>query len=128
MTQPPELTLEIYASSNPIDYEVDDCLDWPPRPILPIKTSGRPLAHFTVLPCWIFHKADPDPWPSLLHGHHNERPLKLDAITGFIYNIHTRKHVQSLRPKALLPIQTKLMTSKDFADRARALIQSPRLV
>jgi hypothetical protein len=70
----------------------------------------------------MFHKNDPDPWPSLLHGHHNEKPLKLDAITGFIYKIHTRKHVQSLRPKALLPIQRQLMMSKDFGDRVLALI------
>jgi hypothetical protein len=114
--------LEIYASSNPIDYEVADCPDWPRPPEPPKTKSGRPLATLIVRPYWVFHKTDTDPWPSLLHGHHSEKPLKLDAITGFIYHIHTRKHVQSLRLKALFPIQKQLRMSKDFGDRALVLI------
>jgi hypothetical protein len=58
----------------------------------------------------------------MLHGHHNERPLKLDAITGFIYSIQTRKHVQSLRRRELERVQLAPMSSKDFGDRARALL------
>jgi hypothetical protein len=106
---------------------------WPPLPSPPLpqlspeekaerdRTMLR-ASFLIVLPCWVFHKNDPDPWPSLLHGHHNERPLKLDAVTGFIYSIHTREYVQRLRPKALLPIQMTLLASKDFGHRARSLI------
>jgi hypothetical protein len=124
--------VEISASTDAYDYEIEDSPYWPPpapppRPKLsPEEEAERErilsCPAYIVLPCWIFHKNDPDPWPSRLHGHHNERPLKLDAVTGFIYSIKTRERVQTLRPKELMRIQLSLMNSKDFADRARALI------
>jgi hypothetical protein len=126
--------LEIEASTDPSNYEIADSPYWPPpTPPPPPKLSpeeeeaervriSRPVAALVVWPCWIFHKNDADPWPSKLHGHHNERPLKLDAVSGFIYSIQTREHVQTLRPKELMRIQMALITSKDFGDRARALI------
>lgn len=122
--------LEIAASTDASDYLVSDTEFWPPPPppaLTPeeqarIEEFMRGAACLIVLPCWIFHKNDVDPWPSMLHGHHNQKPLKLDAITGFIYRIQNRKHVQTLRPKALLPIQMKLISSKDFSERAYSLI------
>jgi hypothetical protein len=127
--------LEISASTDPSDYELEDSPYWPPPPPpLPAELSpeekaerdrnSRSVVFLIVLPCWIFHKNDADPWPSKLHGHHNERPLKLDAISGFIYNIKTREHVQTLRQRELVRIQIALMKSKDFGDRARALVGS----
>ena len=128
--------LEIIASTAASDYEIVESPYWPPPPKPPAPPLSpeeqaqhderiRGASFLIVLPCWVFHKNDPDPWPSTLHGHHSERPLKLDAITGFIYNIKTREHVQSLRQKALLPIQTKLLASKDFGERARSLLTVP---
>jgi hypothetical protein len=125
--------LELSASTDPFDYEIKDSPHWPPpappprpEPIPKEETAERDRtfghAAYIVLPCWVFHKNDADPWPSRLHGHHNERPLKLDAISGFIYNIKTRQHVQTLRPKELMRIQMALVNRKDFGDRARALI------
>jgi hypothetical protein len=124
--------LEITASTEPSDYEWDAPEYWPPTPPPPLSAEQqaerdrimRNSAALVVRPCWIFHKNDADPWPSRLHGHHNERALKLDAISGFIYSIQTRKHVQSLRRRELERIQYALLASKDFADRARGLIQS----
>lgn len=123
--------LEITASTEPLDYEWDAPEYWPPIPPPALSAEQqaerdrtmRNCAALIVWPCWIFHKNDADPWPSRLHGHHNERALKLDAITGFIYSIQTRKHVQSLRNRELERIQCALLASKDFADRARELIQ-----
>jgi hypothetical protein len=62
--------------------------DWPPKDRPSKPTAPSHLSRTTVLPlyvppCWRFQKNDPDPWPSLLHGHHSWKPLKLDAITGF---------------------------------------------
>jgi hypothetical protein len=127
--------LEIEASTDPSDYEIENSPHWPPPlPPPPPKLSPeqeaerarqlRGVAYLIVLPCWVFHKNDADPWPSRLHGHHNERPLKLDAVTGLIYSIKTREHVQTLRPRELMRIQVALINSKDFADRARVLIGS----
>jgi hypothetical protein len=124
-----ERPLEIEASEYADDYEVLDSPYWPPPPPPELSPEERerlmgepPVAALIVLPCWIFHKNDADPWPSRLHGHHNQRPLKLDAITGYIYSIRTREHVQTLRRKSLIPIQTTLLASKDFGARARSLI------
>jgi hypothetical protein len=125
--------LEIQASEDPSDYEIENSPYWPPPAPPPwSKLSSedeadkvrpsRPVAFLVVMACWIFHKNDADPWPSILHGHHNERPLKLDAITGFIYEIKTRRHVQTVRSRELARIQMELMNSKDFGDRARALL------
>jgi hypothetical protein len=52
----------------------------------------------------------------MLHGHHNERPLKLDAITGFVYSIRTREHVQSLEPIGLL---MRISLSRNLVEAAR---------
>jgi hypothetical protein len=120
--------LEIYSTESLFDYEVESFEFWPPEPSSSL-TAGQQAeieghAALIVRPCWIFHKNDADPWPSTLHGHHNERPSKLDAINGFIYNIHTRKHVQTVRQHELARIQAALFASKDFGERARALIVS----
>jgi hypothetical protein len=116
-------SLKIIASSDPNDYEIVGSPHWPlpPSPKRP-PPGGKPLAYLIVRACWIFHKNDPDPWPSMLHGHHNEQPLKLDALNGFIYDIQSRGHVQTLKRKVLLPIQRQLLRSKDFGDRARTLM------
>jgi hypothetical protein len=112
--------LEIEASESQKDYEFTS--EWPPPVQRRRKRRDPNLLYLTVRPVWIFHKSDADPWPSLLHGHHNQRPLKLDAITGEIFNIHSRKCVQKLKSKELARIQAQLFSSKDFAQRAEALI------
>jgi hypothetical protein len=71
---------------------------------------------------WEFHKADVDSWPSLLHGHEYAKALKLDAITGQIYDAVTRKFVFSLKPKHLEIVQDELRASKDFAEKVAQLI------
>lgn len=71
---------------------------------------------------WEFHKTDPDPWPSLLHGHHSEKPQKLDAVTGKIYDIVTREHVATLKARELAALQAELRSHKDFAEKAAGLL------
>jgi hypothetical protein len=76
---------------------------------------------------WEFHKADADQWPSPLHGHNVERPyLKIDAISGAVYDINTRQKVDQAKPRALQQIQTVLLASKDFKDQAGKLFPSEK--
>ena len=71
---------------------------------------------------WDFHKTDADPWPSRLHGHDYQKGLKLDAVTGNVYDVGTRQCCKKLKPKHLLEIQEKLRKSKDFAPLVQQLI------
>lgn len=71
---------------------------------------------------WRFHKSDADHWPSPLHGHDYEKKLKLDAITGDIYDTATRHKCKKLRSKDLVVIQSKLRESNDFVDKVNQLI------
>jgi hypothetical protein len=71
---------------------------------------------------WDFHKADADPRPSLLHGHDCDKGLKLDALTGAIYDVATRQRCKTLKPKTLRSIQDELRASKDFKDKVIALV------
>lgn len=73
---------------------------------------------------WNFHKTDKDRWPSLLHGHDYEKNLKLDAITGEIYDVTTRKEVGTLNGKKLAQVQGRLRQSKDFTDLVAQLIDN----
>lgn len=73
---------------------------------------------------WEFHKTDPDPWPSLLHGHEYEKNLKLDAITGKIYDVATRQRCKRIKDTDLAEIQDILRRSKDFSDKVVALIDN----
>ena len=66
---------------------------------------------------WNFHKNDPDHWPSNLHGHDYDKGVKLDALTGNIYDVGTREHRMKLSQKELDRIQQELRNSKDFADK-----------
>ena len=63
---------------------------------------------------WDFHKSDADPWPSLLHGHDYDKGLKLDAITGQVYDVVTKTCCKVLKEKDLKAIQDALRKSKDF--------------
>ena len=60
---------------------------------------------------WIFHKTDKDD-ALILHGHCVEKPLKLDGLTGEIYDIKTDQRVARLDAKEL----SKLHNSKKFQE------------
>jgi hypothetical protein len=109
----------IHVSDDPDDYEFEG--EWPPTPRAAPAWLWENFCPLIVLARWKFHKTDVDPWPSLLHGHHSQRPLKLDAITGEIFNIHTRERVQKMKPRELARVQAELLDSKDFSERARSL-------
>jgi hypothetical protein len=66
---------------------------------------------------WRFHKTDPDDWPSKLHGHDYEKHLKMDALTGDIYDVGTRHRCKTLRKKELSRIQDVLKASDDFTGK-----------
>jgi len=71
---------------------------------------------------WVFHKADTDFWPSALHGHEYSYNLKIDALTGDIYNATSRKLVGKIKGQRLAELHLKLRESKDFSDRVAQLI------
>ncbi|MCB9984645.1 MAG: hypothetical protein H6864_03030 [Micavibrio sp.] len=71
---------------------------------------------------WRFHKNDPDHWPSLLHGHEYDKNLKLDALTGKIYDVATKQCCSRLSKKKLSFIQSKLRSSPDFLDLVTNLL------
>lgn len=76
---------------------------------------------------WRFHKNDADEFPSPLHGHDYERGLKLDAITGKIFDTSTKNHCETLKSKALLEVQTALRASADFTDKVGRYLPPPPL-
>jgi hypothetical protein len=63
---------------------------------------------------WRFHKKDADDWPSRLHAHDYEKNLKLDALTGDVYDAATRHRCKKLSTKALARIHAELWVSADF--------------
>ena len=71
---------------------------------------------------WRFHKNDPDRWPSSLHGHDYEKNLRLDALTGDIYDTGTRRRCMKLSTKELARIHSALRESPDFAERITELL------
>jgi hypothetical protein len=71
---------------------------------------------------WDFHKTDVDTWPSPLHGHDYDKNLKLDAVTGNVYDVVTRQCCKTLKPDHLKTIQSTLRTSKDFEAIAKDLL------
>lgn len=76
---------------------------------------------------WQFHKTDTDTWPSPLHGHHSVEPIKLDALTGYLWKIPERKLVGSLKPKELERIQRDLLRSKDLGEKSRLYLPTDRV-
>lgn len=71
---------------------------------------------------WKFHKNDADEWPSPLHGHDYDKGLKLDAITGEIYDVGTRQRCKTLKSRDLQAVQSNLRESKDFKDAVSTLV------
>jgi len=71
---------------------------------------------------WKFHKTDADHWPSELHGHDYEKGLKLDVLTGDIYDVGTRQLCKRLKASQLLIVQSELRASADFSDTINRLI------
>jgi hypothetical protein len=74
---------------------------------------------------WSFHNSDADNWPSAIHGHDYDKHLKLDVLTGKIYDAGTRQLCKKLTTAGLKAIQDELRGSKDFRDRVVALIDMP---
>jgi hypothetical protein len=73
---------------------------------------------------WKFHKSDADNWPSPLHGHDYDKGLKLDAITGDIYDVGTRARCKTLKVGDLQAVQDELRASKDFKEAVASLIDN----
>lgn len=107
----------------------------PPPVLLTLETSEDSIGEkFTVLSfliekeikagnyIWKSHKTDADKWPSPLHGHEYEKNLKLDAITGEIYEVATKARHATLKSKDLKYIQNELRASKDFKGPVTELI------
>lgn len=112
----------------------------PPEPVLTIETRDVAIDKAFDVPrllveklvkrkghVWDFHKTDADPWPSRLHGHDYEKGLKLDAITGDIYDVATRARCKTLKKKELRVVQAELRACKDFKDLVNQLIDQPRI-
>ena len=74
---------------------------------------------------WEFHKSDVDPWPSMFHGHDYEKGLKIDVLSGAIYDVGTRQLCKRVKRSALREIITELRASKDFRDRVVEMIDEP---
>jgi hypothetical protein len=72
---------------------------------------------------WIFHKTNTDQWPSAFHAHDYEKHLKLDAVTGNIYDAYTRQCCKTLSSKALEKVHDKLRESRDFTSRITELLK-----
>jgi hypothetical protein len=108
--RPPETSLQIKTSEDSI-AEVFDVVR-----LLTEKTVKRSGY------IWQFHKLDADIWPSPLHGHDYDKALKLDAITGDIYDVGSRQICKRLRLIDLKAIQDELRGSKDFRGRVLMLI------
>jgi hypothetical protein len=71
---------------------------------------------------WVFHKSDADHWPSALHAHDYDKNMKLDALTGDIYDAATKQLCAKLKAKKLEEIHRELRQSKDFADKIAQLL------
>jgi uncharacterized protein YfkK (UPF0435 family) len=71
---------------------------------------------------WKFNKTDADQWPSALHAHDYDKNLKLNALTGDIYDASTRQRCKRLSTKELDRIHDELRKSKDFAARITDLL------
>lgn len=71
---------------------------------------------------WRFHKNDADNFPSPLHGHDYERGLKIDALTGRIFDASTKNHCETLNSEGLDKLHRELMGSADFKDKLEQLL------
>lgn len=106
---PADLTVKLPEDSIAEEYEV-------PRFFTErlVKAAGY---------VWVFHKSDVDPWPSLLHGHEYEHGLKLDALTGNVFDVGTREKCMLLKQKDLDIVQSNLRSSKDFKEKLAKLLR-----
>lgn len=91
-----------------------------PLPVLRFLTEKEIRAGGYV---WNFHKSDADNWPSALHGHDYEHRLKLDVLTGHIYDAVNRQHYASLKKRELAIVRAQLRASKDFAEKIASLLR-----
>jgi hypothetical protein len=83
-------------------------------------TSPQFLAEFTTSVhghTWSFHKSDRDAWPSVFHGHDYQNKLKVDVLTGNVYDAVTKSYRHKLSYKDLKHLRAELKSSKDFSDK-----------
>jgi hypothetical protein len=107
---PPLSALEVATSEDEIEEEFDV-----PRFLIEKVVSADGYV-------WKFHKTDVDPWPSALHGHDYENGLKIDALTGEIFDVASRQRCKKLNRKALSRLQRELRKNKDLKVRAEACL------
>ncbi|PZP56506.1 MAG: hypothetical protein DI586_03405 [Micavibrio aeruginosavorus] len=112
--------LKIHAEKEPPMKDPIVILETDEIDVEPIMPARRTLTEVTIKRGnhkWRFHLNDADPWPSIVHGHDYERNLKLDAFTGYIYDISTRNHCETLKKKKLNFIVAKLKENPEFKHR-----------
>jgi hypothetical protein len=108
--QDKEAALKVSTDDDDIDEEFD----------VPRMLTERTIRQAGFV--WIFHKTDADQWPSALHGHDYDKNMKLDALTGDIFDAVTKQRCATLKQKKLTQIQEELRRSRDFADRVTQLL------
>ena len=110
--QPPPVLLTIESGEDVIAEEYDVARGLIEKTI---KQQGY---------VWKFHKSDADNWPSELHGHDYDKGMKLDVLSGDIYDVLSRNRCKTLKRTELLRIQDELRKSKDFKTKIEKFIDS----
>ena len=101
--QEPELTVTTSTEYQEVDVA-------PPQFLVEFTTSVN--GH-----TWRFYKSDSDTWPSNFHGHDYENRLKVDVLTGAVYDATTRAYRHKLTKRDLKHLRDELRKSEDFFDK-----------
>lgn len=74
---------------------------------------------------WDFHKNDVDPWPSKFHAHDYAKHLKLDVITGVIFDVGSKEPTGKLNAKTLAKVHAKVRKTDALKDLAATYLPKP---
>lgn len=84
------------SSEQDTDLGIDDVLSYPDDKQVGVVNSqaseNKDWLEFLCLGTWVFTKSDPDPYPSVPHGHYKNKDRRWPKLNPYTGRVYSSKH------------------------------------
>lgn len=80
------------------------------------------LMEFTLLDVWVFTKSDPDPYPSIPHGHYQNQQKAWPKLNPYTGRVFSKKHNEDVSSRLSKKRMKRIWNDEKFKSFCREMI------